>query len=556
MKIDKIIFSVDDNPRYSGLWKINSEICKKVLGVTPVLFHITDEESDFYEDDFGIVKKVKKLNNYPSSFQAQIYRLYGTKYFKDQVCLVSDIDLLLVNKNYLTNTIKNFNDDDFVVFSDDAYDPNRSECVGIYSYPRIYMCYNASKGRVFNEILNTNRNFDSFADEVFKVCPHHHDCDEIYLGTKINFFENQSRIKRMKRGFTSPFICSNRIERPQDEDGFNQYDNLSRPYSKYKKEIDELKEIILGKDDEVYLIGCHLENDTQEKLLRQLINTLENNNKKFVLTSHTLLPQDIIEKSIGFVYDSINPKYKTWELDGFPYFRFDNEYFTLDSQYISYGASDYYHVGVIRLIINGLKFLSTTNYKVVHWVEYDTIPDFNTNKKSKIELTDFDFVFYGVGCRFSFNLDRVSHNFLKMNNDEILCRLKKNNFLAERMISNELICGEKKVYYLDENETNTWGRYSQNHNSVKINWSLFENNGKVKLFLHNISNENQEIELFVNDIKTNYNLQPYNWFISELSNEVLDYFEIKNGDRLLVSTSLLVKENYNNIIKKVNFTQK
>ena len=143
-----------------------------------------------------------------------------------------------------------------------------------------------------------------------------------------------------------------------------------------------------------------------------------------------------------------------------------------------------------------------------------------------------------------------------MNNDEILCRLKKNNFLAERMISNELICGEKKVYYLDENETNTWGRYSQNHNSVKINWSLFENNGKVKLFLHNISNENQELELFVNDIKTNYNLQPYNWFISELSNEVLDYFEIKNGDRLLVSTSLLVKENYNNIIKKVNFTQK
>ena len=33
MKIDKIIFSVDDNPRYQGLWKINSEICKKVLGI-------------------------------------------------------------------------------------------------------------------------------------------------------------------------------------------------------------------------------------------------------------------------------------------------------------------------------------------------------------------------------------------------------------------------------------------------------------------------------------------------------------------------------------------
>ena len=37
--------------------------------------------------------------------------------------------------------------------------------------------------------------------------------------------------------------------------------------------------------------------------------------------------------------------------------------------------------------------------------------------------------------------------------------------------------------------------------------------------------------------------------------QIIDH-EIKNGDRLLVSTSLLVKENYNNIIKKVNFTQK
>ena len=57
MKIDKIIFSSDDS-HYLDFWKINSEITLKKLGITPVLFHITDEDSDFFEDEFGLVKKI------------------------------------------------------------------------------------------------------------------------------------------------------------------------------------------------------------------------------------------------------------------------------------------------------------------------------------------------------------------------------------------------------------------------------------------------------------------------------------------------------------------
>ena len=55
MNINKIIFSVDDNPKYQGLWEINSQICKEHLGITPVLFHITDEDSEFYADIFGFI---------------------------------------------------------------------------------------------------------------------------------------------------------------------------------------------------------------------------------------------------------------------------------------------------------------------------------------------------------------------------------------------------------------------------------------------------------------------------------------------------------------------
>ena len=568
MIIDKIIFAVDDNPKYSNLWKINSEICKKVLGITPVLFHITEEDSDFYEDEYGIVKKIKKLPNHSTGFQSQIYRMYGTKYFPDEICITSDIDMLTINKSYITDQIKHFNENDFIVYTSDGYDKNRPECVDIYCDPRVSMCYNAGKGSTFNEIFNTERSFFDFANEVRETYWQEHDCDELFLGNKILNFGNQNRIKRLKRGYTSPFMCPKRIERPSNENLFNVYNetdikngnivdiHLSRPYSKHKIEIDKLRRIILNEDDEVYLIGCHIENETQENLLRNLTNTLKDNNKDFILVSHTLIPQDIIEQSVGFIYDTINPKYKTWELNGFTSFRFESNSFTIDSPYIGYGSSDYYHVGVIRLLINGLRFIQKTNYKIVHWIEYDSIPNFKMNETASKDLKLFDFIFYGVGSMFSFKTDRVSRSFLDMSDDDIFRNLGNNDYLAEKLIKNELIFGKTKTYYLDENETNTWGKYSQNFNETKINWSLFETDDNLNLFLHNISNEDQIVEVFLNDKEMTYKLNPYTWHLFEVGNKKdSDYFEIRNN-KVLCKTLLSNKENYNNIINKVIFTIK
>jgi hypothetical protein len=568
MIIDKIIFAVDDNPKYSNLWKINSEICKKVLGITPVLFHITEEDSDFYEDEYGIVKKIKKLPNHSTGFQSQIYRMYGTKYFFDEVCITSDIDMLTINKSYITDQIKHFNENDFIVYTSDGYDKNRPECVDIYSDPRVSMCYNAGKGSTFNEIFNTERSFFDFANEVRETYWQEHDCDELFLGTKILNFINQNRIKRLRRGYRSPFICPKRIERPPNENLFNVYKetdikngnivdiHLSRPYSKHKIEIDKLRRIILNEYDEVYLVGCHIENETQENLLRDLVVRLKDNNKDFILVSHTLIPQDIIKQSVGFIYDTINPKYKTWELNGFTRFRFESDSFTIDSPYIGYGSSDYYHVGVIRLLINGLRFIQKTNYKIVHWIEYDSIPNFKMNETASKELKLFDFIFYGVGSMFSFKTDRVSRSFLDMSDDDIFRNLGNNDYLAEKLIKNELIFGKTKTYRLDENETNTWGKYSQNFNETKINWSLFENDGNLNLFLHNISNEDQIVEVFLNDKEMTYKLNPYTWYLFEVGNKKdSNYFEIRNN-KVLCKTLLSNKENYNNIINKVIFTSK
>ncbi len=56
MKIDKVIFSMDDNLIYADFWPIQADLVKTILKAEPVLFHITDKDSDFYFDGHGTVK--------------------------------------------------------------------------------------------------------------------------------------------------------------------------------------------------------------------------------------------------------------------------------------------------------------------------------------------------------------------------------------------------------------------------------------------------------------------------------------------------------------------
>lgn len=264
MSIDKIIFAVDDNPTYSGFWEINSEICTKVLGITPVLFHITNEDSGFYTDKFGIVKKVKAIEGINTGFQAQIYRIYGTSYFQDEVCMLSDIDMLLFNKKYITDSVQNYDENDFVILGYDAYDSKRPECQGAWALPRIPMCYVAGKGKTFDKIANTFTNFKEYCEKM-NALNLGWDTDEVYLG---NMIERNKTVKihKLKRGYSSTFSAGRRIEK-RDFENLNDIGRLNlrgilnlehyidchcaRPLHQYSEQIINLKNQILNHTKEI-----------------------------------------------------------------------------------------------------------------------------------------------------------------------------------------------------------------------------------------------------------------------------------------------------------------
>jgi hypothetical protein len=284
MKINKAIFGVDDS-YFLEFWPIQARICKELLNIEPVLFYICDEDSDFYNDGNGLVKKIKKVKNTQngnvinSGLLACIVRMYGTKYFPDEVCLTCDLDMLMINKDYFVNQIEKYDNDSLVIYSSDAYDLNRPEAIELfknqpfpftqemYNYP-----YNAAKGRVFDKILDTNCTFEEFTNRHGNYKPGYHFMwmiDEFYFADCVNNKNHGIEVHKLKRGYISPCIADRRIDRGNfpvklewdgeiefqkkygiyDEkklrDGYYIDVNCCRPYSKYKQAIDDLIDIVL-----------------------------------------------------------------------------------------------------------------------------------------------------------------------------------------------------------------------------------------------------------------------------------------------------------------------
>ena len=289
MKIDKVIFSFDENPLYADFWSIQANLVKKILDATPVLFLITDEESDFFSDEYGIVKKIdrNKCSNTPTSLQSQIIRMYGTKYFPDEVCLTADIDMLMIDRDYFINQIQNFGDDDLVIYDSLAYDENREEdCKNIdwHCSDRYPICYIAGKGKTFNMVLNTDVSFETYVERLEKFNLGW-STDEIYFGRCINNSTFDFPIHKLIRGYEPHWRAHKRINRhnfpvklkyqneidSQKRDGLYNLNLLRegyyidahcpRPYSEYKNEIDYFVEEVLRYSETMNFLGKKYKTD-------------------------------------------------------------------------------------------------------------------------------------------------------------------------------------------------------------------------------------------------------------------------------------------------------
>ena len=162
MKIDKVIFTIDDNPHYFDFWASISKHYKLRMDIVPKLFIIGNNvDVSKYNTTYGSVEVVKPVDNVPTIIQALIGKFYFTSFEPETTWIIGDLDLYPLQQDYFRN-IKDIPDDEYVHLNPYAYGLGwRNGYRGLAGY------YHVAKGRVFKEELGFNRTFDSVVNEVF-----------------------------------------------------------------------------------------------------------------------------------------------------------------------------------------------------------------------------------------------------------------------------------------------------------------------------------------------------------------------------------------------------
>ncbi len=164
MKIEKVIFTIDDNPHYKGFWKSISRHYKERLNIIPKLFIIANNvDINEYDSTYGEIEVVEQIPNIPSIIQALIGKFYFTKTEPNTTWKIGDLDLYPLSKKHFTTSIKDIDDENYIHLNPYAYGYNwRTKHQGLAGY------FHIAKGKVFEEELNfTNKTFEQVCLEIF-----------------------------------------------------------------------------------------------------------------------------------------------------------------------------------------------------------------------------------------------------------------------------------------------------------------------------------------------------------------------------------------------------
>jgi len=252
-KIDRVILSTNNNPMYKDFWPVVANAWTKLTGIRPTLAYITNGD-EFIDETVGDVIRLKSIPGVPDWFYAQTIRLLLPVLFPAEISLISDIDMIPLQRDYFVESVRDVPEDHFVVYRDKAWGPK---------YPgRFAMCYNAGRGDVFRDLFGVPQAVDIsiLLEDIIPTIIKRWwsyglkwDTDEKVLYYRVLDFEKkcnrctrlghrtEGRIDRMKDG--TPLATFE-----YDTELLRQHKYIDchsiRPYKQFKDEIDKLLSLL------------------------------------------------------------------------------------------------------------------------------------------------------------------------------------------------------------------------------------------------------------------------------------------------------------------------
>jgi len=227
-KIDRVILATDTHPTYIEFWPIVAKAWKSI-GIQPTLALIAPADV-IIDETLGDVMRFDPIDGIPTSLQAQCIRLLLPALFPNDFSIISDIDMIPLQRHYFTTSTTNCPDDAFVVFKAPVSQ-------------RFPMCYNAARGTTFQDLFNIHTIHDIKQTMIA--------WNKLGLGWNTDELVLYQYLTQWKF-FTTRCIQLGHDVHPRIDRMFWHYDkqllkqgyyidaHCLRPYTRYKHEIDQL----------------------------------------------------------------------------------------------------------------------------------------------------------------------------------------------------------------------------------------------------------------------------------------------------------------------------
>lgn len=269
MKIDYVIISSDDNPIYKDFYEI---VAKRWLdlGYKTYYINITDEDG-IYDNEYGIVHKIKALDFISTGFQSQVARLFSSKFIEGNI-MMSDIDMLPINSEYFNQYVNELTEDNVIIYSGQPYG----------NTPYYPMCYVLSNSKNFIKYLDIeDMNFEEYCKMLSDTYRQAWNTDENFMYDKFENYKDNLLIKN-DRDFSRRIDRSNwnynidLLKRGHYIDS-----HMVRPYNDHKTQIDKLLNEI--KKPSLKVVVAHYNKDISwiDKIDKNIDVEVYSSNKDF-----------------------------------------------------------------------------------------------------------------------------------------------------------------------------------------------------------------------------------------------------------------------------------
>lgn len=321
---------------------------------------------------------------------------------------------------------------------------------------------------------------------------------------------------------------------------------------------------------DLILITAYCPDDYREDVLRNLVNSLDNESFDLMVISHTPIPLDIQKKVDIMFYDKKNEILTDWDLINQPWFSPGNGK-KIQSGLLSKKNT---HLAIWRMLILGFSTAKNLGYNKVHHIEYDCeINNMDELIDNSTQLNDYNSIVYIdrqpnispilFGSFQSYFLPNIPEKLINLDEEWIKQSIRNASSKSPELMLQRLLEEKGKVLYKDRNDLekngNKFGIVDGQMENNFIPWGVpfyDRSTNEVGFIVWNTQNKNgvkHQIIINSNQIHNTISTPFNNWRMEFLGNlDSIESLLIIENNKIRDNISLKTQED-KEIFKKMSF---